>query len=182
MAVEQTVQTESETGPEAAGEELILDGRPVSAGAPREVLRGRLWIGGSPVHWDVVRELGVEAVVDVDDADADRSERPSWLSELIVVSRPLVDGPDVTSMTAAAEPIGAVTASLLRAGLKVLVHCGWGRNRSGLVVSCALIDLLGLSGAEALRVVRRAQPRAVNNPGFAQWVLQAGAAEERRSA
>lgn len=55
-------------------------------------------------------------------------------------------------------------------GGRVLVHCHAGRNRSGLVTALAARRVLGISGREALALVRERRPNAVANEAFATYL------------
>ena len=63
-----------------------------------------------------------------------------------------------------------VVAQALRVGQKVLVTCGQGMNRSGLVVALTLRLLHGWNGDESLRHVRDRRPGALYNPAFAAFL------------
>lgn len=53
---------------------------------------------------------------------------------------------------------------------KVLVHCTGGFNRSGLV-NAMILYKHGISGLEALRIIRQARPGALSNATFADYVM-----------
>lgn len=55
---------------------------------------------------------------------------------------------------------------VLRDGEKVLVTCWQGWNRSGLVSALALHLWLGISGAEAAKIIREKRTGALCNPNF----------------
>jgi protein-tyrosine phosphatase len=63
-----------------------------------------------------------------------------------------------------------VTADVL-AGEPTLVMCRAGRNRTGLVVCRSLVDVLGVSGEEALRIFREKRPRGVANAAFERYLV-----------
>jgi hypothetical protein len=68
------------------------------------------------------------------------------------------------------QQLGAVVATAVREGRRVLVRCSGGLNRSGVVVGEALVQL-GLSPAEAIATVRAARgPWALTNPAFAAYL------------
>ena len=52
----------------------------------------------------------------------------------------------------------------------MLVHCTFGKNRSGLVMALVVRDVLGCDGPTALARVRGVRDNAVNNDAFAEWV------------
>lgn len=54
----------------------------------------------------------------------------------------------------------------LRHGLKTLVTCWAGLNRSGLVTALSLHLLTGCSGFDAVRLVKRHRRHALSNPQF----------------
>ncbi len=58
----------------------------------------------------------------------------------------------------------------LKAGENVLIHCRGGLGRAGMV-ACRLLTDLGQEPDEALRIVRRARPGAVETDAQEDWVL-----------
>jgi len=72
-----------------------------------------------------------------------------------------------------------LVADLLRDGRRALVHCTFGRNRSGLLATLVVRETEGLSGAEALRRVQELRPGDVNNEVFADWVRSLPAPQPR---
>jgi hypothetical protein len=156
----------------ATTQELNLTTVPVQlpgvdpAEAPSEVLPGRLWHGGVPVDFEWLAGQGIEVVIDLSDADsyppADRIKRLTYLK------CPLVDG-DVPDEGLAVR-LAQLVAGLVEDGRQILVHCTFGRNRSGLLMTLVVREVLGLTGAEALDYVRQRRANAVNNEGFAQWL------------
>ena len=137
------------------------------AAAPTELVPGKLWHGGCPVDFDWVREAGIDVVLDLADADAyppaDRIEGLTYLK------CPLVDG-DALPEPGLTLRLAALVAGLVEDGHRALVHCTFGRNRSGLVATLLVRELLGLSGAEALAYVRARREGVANNETFAAWL------------
>lgn len=143
-----------------------LDGvRP--ADPPTEMVPGRVWQGGCPVDFTWVRQSGVTAVVDL--ADADTHPPVGATDDLVYVKVPLVDGDDLPEVRLVMR-LAHLVAGLAENGHRVLVHCTFGRNRSGLLTALVVRELLDLSGAEALDHVRRHRQGAVNNEAFARWL------------
>jgi hypothetical protein len=148
------------------------------ADAPTQQLPGRLWQGGCPVDFDWVRHLGIDVVVDLADAD---SVAPAADAEpLTYLKCPLVDGSQLPSPVLTLG-LARLVADLVRDGHRTLVHCTFGRNRSGLLTTLVVRDLLGLTGAEALAHVQAHRQDAVNNEDFATWLRSLPAPADTRA-
>jgi protein-tyrosine phosphatase len=65
-------------------------------------------------------------------------------------------------------------AQLVARGVRVLVSCQKGLNRSGLVSALALHFLTGKSGLACILSVKRCRPRALANPGFQRALTALG--------
>lgn len=137
------------------------------ADPPTELLPGQLWQGGCPVDFDWVRNTGITAVIDI--ADADTHPPAGATDGLVYVKAPLVDGEDVPD-PAVTLRLAALVAGLIGDGYRVLVHCTFGRNRSGLMTSLIVREVLGASGADALAHVQSRRDDTVNNAAFARWL------------
>lgn len=134
---------------------------------PPTLITPGLWQAGCPVDWDWVRRTYIGLVVDV--ADADQVHDVADTAGVVYVKQPLADQaevPDAELLAGLVDPV----VSAVRAGTVVLVHCGFGKNRSGLVVTLAVRELLGLTGTQALAHVRSLRTRAVNNATFAAYL------------
>ena len=68
----------------------------------------------------------------------------------------------IDSLVGLAENI----ASKISKDSAVLCHCNAGRNRSGLMCALILCCVAGISGSEALEIVRKERPRAIATPFF----------------
>jgi len=162
------VSTDAPTGPTVnwTTEPVELPGvAPVDP--PSEMVQDRLWHGGVPVDYVWVRDRGIDTVVDL--ADADSFPPSQQVDGISYLKCPLVDGdelPDQGLTTRLAD----LVAGLVEDGHRVLVHCTFGRNRSGLLVSLVVRRLLGLTGEEAVRYVQERRQGAVNNETFNAWL------------
>jgi protein-tyrosine phosphatase len=137
------------------------------ADPPTELVADQLWHGGCPVDFDWVRGQGVDTVVDL--ADADAYPPAEQIEGLVYLKCPLEDAGTVPDPSLTLR-LAAFVAGLVRDGHQALVHCTFGRNRSGLMATLVVRDLLDLSGAAALDYVRERRDGAVNNDAFAQWL------------
>lgn len=138
---------------------------PADAQPPCEVLPG-LWQSGLPQDWSAVRTQ-VDAVVDL--SDAGPSPSADDLGDLTYVKAPLADADQLPDPVLLTHLTGLV-ADLVRDGRRVLVHCTFGKNRSGLLMTLVVRELLRCDGRAALERVRAVRHRAVNNDGFAAWL------------
>lgn len=137
------------------------------ADPPSEQLPGLLWHGGCPVDFDWVERTGIQAVIDI--ADADAHPPADAVENLIYLKAPLVDAGELPD-PALTLRLATLVAGLIDDGHRVLVHCTFGRNRSGLIVSLVVREVLGITGAEALAHVQARRDGTVNNDTFADWL------------
>lgn len=137
------------------------------ADPPTEMIPGKVWHGGCPVDFAWVRRTGIDVVLDV--ADADAYPPAAEIGGLTYLKAPLADGEEVPD-PAVTLRLASFVAGLVDEGRRALVHCTFGRNRSGLLMVLVVREILGLSGADALRYVRGRRHRTVNNQAFAAWL------------
>jgi hypothetical protein len=137
------------------------------ADPPTVQVPGRVWHGGCPVDFEWVRRTGIDLIVDL--ADADSVAPAADVDGLTYLKCPLVDGSELPSPTLTLG-LAELVADLVRDGRRALIHCTFGRNRSGLLATLVVRDLLGLSGADALAHVQAHREGTVNNEDFARWL------------
>jgi hypothetical protein len=155
----------SETSVNWTTDPVELEGvRP--ADPPTEILPG-LWHGGVPVDYEWVRDTGLQVVVDL--ADADAFPPPEDVAGLTYLKCPLIDGDELPDPGLTLR-LASLVAGLVQDGRTVLVHCTFGRNRSGLLMSLIVRQVLGVTGAEALAHVQARRKDTVNNETFATWL------------
>jgi hypothetical protein len=75
-----------------------------------------------------------------------------------------------------------IVADRLNEGRKVLITCWQGRNRSGLVSALSLHFYLGITGAEATRIVQTRRNRGLRNPVFIDLLSRVGRVDHPREA
>lgn len=84
------------------------------------------------------------------------------------------DGELVPTELAQVKAYAVEIARHVHDGIKVLVRCQAGYNRSGLVVAFALMEL-GYEAHEAIDLIRaRRSPFALHNETFVRYLLEAG--------
>ena len=140
---------------------------PAQVQPPVELLPG-LWWSGLPDDWTFVRSQ-VDAVIDL--ADPGPGPSAEELGDLTYVKAPLEDGetlPDPVLL----DHLTGLVVDLVRDGRRVLVHCTFGKNRSGLVMALVVREALGCDGRTALARVRAVRDHAVNNDLFAAWLSE----------
>ena len=125
-----------------------------------------LWWSGLPDDWEALRDQ-VDAVIDL--ADPGPGPSAEDLGEITYVKAPLEDGETLPEQVLLDHLVGLVV-DLVRQGRTVLVHCTFGKNRSGLVMALVVREVLGCDGPTALARVRAVRDNAVNNDAFSEWV------------
>jgi protein-tyrosine phosphatase len=80
---------------------------------------------------------------------------------------PISDGKYIDPMVV---DIAEYLARMISKGHVVYTHCHAGRNRSGFVNALVVRLVLGVSGEEAMNIVRRKRPRAIDNIHFENYL------------
>ncbi|MBZ5498469.1 MAG: dual specificity protein phosphatase family protein [Acidobacteriia bacterium] len=126
---------------------------------------GRLYLSPAIDDWETIRNNGITAVIDLD-GDVDLGI-PTIPNQMLYIYFPIYDDelPDTEKLHAVAK----LAAGLVERGERVLSHCGLGLNRSALVAGLTL-TYLGMSGKEAVRLLREKRPGALFNENFANYL------------
>jgi protein-tyrosine phosphatase len=127
---------------------------------------GTLFVSGHIEDWEAIRERGIDTIVDMDgDVDPGIPEAPN---AILYVYHPILDQdlPDLSKI----EALARLVAELVSEGHRVLVHCRMGLNRSVLVIATAL-TYMGMTGEQAVGLLRERRPGALFNESFAAHVL-----------
>lgn len=135
-----------------------------------EILDGRLYQSGAPqeaAEWEPIHARGIDVVVDLF-GTLDPGV-PTAFNSILYIFWPIEDAAALPALGVMHTVVDAVVR-LIRLGHKVLVHCHMGKSRSGLINAQVAMQLLGLSGTEAVALVRRRRPGALGNAVFAAYL------------
>lgn len=115
--------------------------------------------------WYALKFRGIKGVVDLE-GGLDRKKVRKYLTWYH--HWPIVDGPlpDVQKLHRVARLIMDQTV----VGMKVLVHCSAGVNRSSLVNGCVLY-LRGRRGEKIVQMIREGRPGALTNDVFVEFLV-----------
>jgi len=135
-----------------------------------EILNGQLYQSGAPqeaADWQPALDRGIDVVVDLyGTLDANVPTAPN---SILYIFWPIADGPELPDMRIMDVLVDAVIR-LIRLEHKVLVHCHMGKSRSGLFDALVAMKVLGISGADAVDLVRRQRPGSLGNQVFATYL------------
>ena len=125
----------------------------------------RLWQGANPPQGVTLKNAGVQLLV----LCAEELQYPdSAFPGVLVLRAPMQDSRSVPVETAmlAAEQV----ARAWKEGLRCLVCCHMGLNRSGLVTALTLWRATGASGRRCAAMVREKRYGALSNPWFSAYL------------
>jgi protein-tyrosine phosphatase len=120
-----------------------------------------LWMGGEQLP---AMPSGFDAVVDCRELGDWSLIGPPYLHI------PMIDGPVLPKECLIEIGISFVYNAVLP-GLKTLVHCAEGHNRSGLIVGAFLIRC-NWEAQDAIDLIRSKRPGALTNQTFVNYLLQ----------
>ncbi|MBI4915451.1 MAG: hypothetical protein HY825_06355 [Acidobacteria bacterium] len=124
--------------------------------------RESLFISPAITDFSPILERGIDVVIDLE-GGLDHGV-PTVPNQILYVYFPIYDEdlPNLVKL----EGVARLGADLVRAGHRVLSHCGMGFNRSALVAGRILIEL-GVPGKDVVARLRAARPGALFNEVFA---------------
>jgi len=121
-----------------------------------------LFISPAIADFSPVLERGIDVVIDLE-GGLDHGV-PTVPNHMLYVYFPIYD--EELPNLAKLEGVARLGADLVRAGHRVLSHCGMGFNRSALVAGRILVEL-GVPGRDVVARLRTARPGALFNEVFA---------------
>jgi protein-tyrosine phosphatase len=128
--------------------------------------QARLFISPDIDDWSKVEERDICAIIDMD-GDLDIGV-PTVPNQYVYIYFPIDDVltlPDMEKLHAVART-GALLAG---SGMRVLSHCGMGHNRCALVAGL-ILTYMGLTGQEAVELIRSKRQGALYNKAFAEYL------------
>ncbi|MBD2184873.1 dual specificity protein phosphatase family protein [Planktothrix sp. FACHB-1355] len=128
--------------------------------------KGQLFISPDIDDWQPIAAHDINVIFDLD-GDLDIGV-PSISDRILYIYFPFEDKdlPDLEKL----HSIARLGASLIGSGHRVLSHCGMGHNRSALVAGL-ILTYLGLTGAEAVALLRQKRRGALYNKNFASYLI-----------
>jgi len=110
-----------------------------------------------------IKELGIDVVIDL---EGDFDLNAQGLLKMYIYW-PIVDGPDLPDETCLYDLSRLASNQMLLH--KILTHCSFGNNRSGLINALILMQR-GLSGEKAVKMIQSKRPSALSNNVFREWI------------
>lgn len=128
--------------------------------------QGCLFLSPKIDDWESVAKHDITVVIDLE-GDLDHCI-PTLPNHVLYIYYPIYDEdlPDLPKLLAVAR----LGADMVKAGHKVLSHCGMGFNRSALVAGL-ILHHLGMPGPETVAHLRKRRPGALFNEVFANHLL-----------
>ncbi len=126
---------------------------------------GRLFLSAAIEDWSPIREREITVVIDLE-GGIDHGV-PTSANRFLYIYLPIHDAemPDLDRLHAVAR----LGADLVRAGHRVLTHCGLGLNRSALMAGL-ILRYLGIDGPAAVERCRARRKGALYNAVFAHYL------------
>lgn len=125
----------------------------------------QLFISPDIDDWQPIIESGINVIFDLD-GDSDRGV-PYLSNQILYIYFPFEDR-DLPNLERL-HSLARLGASLVKSGHRVLAHCGMGHNRSALVAGLILM-YLGMSGIDAVALLRQKRQGALYNRVFASYL------------
>jgi len=132
-----------------------------------ELIEG-LYQSGSPDFNEVIKE-NIEVVVHLGELKNDFTDNASPQRKFQYIWWPIEDGP--VPDTRILNDLADLAVGFLKEGLKVLISCAAGINRSNLLACLIMMKFLGMDAKEAVEEIRKKNPLALINPNFYSWFI-----------
>jgi hypothetical protein len=135
-----------------------------------EILENQLYQSGAPedaAEWASIRARGIDVAVDLfGSLDPGVPAEPN---SILYIFWPIEDADYMPAMGILNVLVDTIVR-LIQLGHKVLVHCRMGKSRSGLLNALVVMRLQGISGHDAVALVRKQRPGALGNNVFTAYL------------
>ncbi|MFL6194916.1 MAG: dual specificity protein phosphatase family protein [Thermoanaerobaculia bacterium] len=133
---------------------------------------GCLFLSPKIEDWKYLDEHGITVVIDLE-GELDHGV-PTVPNHVLYIYFPIYDEdlPNLDKL----HGVARLGASLVKAGHRVLSHCGMGFNRSALVAGL-ILTYMGVPGEETVGLLRQRRPGALFNSVFAEYLTACPASE-----
>jgi len=126
---------------------------------------GQLFISPDIDDWQPIIDNGIDVIFDLDgESDVGIPYLPNQIV-YVYFSFEDRDLPNLEKL----HSLARLGANLVKSGHRVLSHCGMGHNRSALVAGLILM-YLGMSGTNAVTLLRQKRQGALYNKVFASYL------------
>ena len=143
-----------------------------------EIIKGKLWQSADVRHYDqIVKRHGIDIIVNARSSSG-RRKIPRGVMYFHFPMKDSLEWMD-RDKWAAIRSFCRMLTVFLRQGRRVYIHCWAGKNRSGLLAVMTFSLYAGISGREAYRQAKKANPIILSNIDFRRWLLSNGG--ERRN-
>lgn len=127
-----------------------------------------LWIGGLPIRYGAVAKAMLEAEIKVLVSTTHRTPHGHYGMEIVRV--PFDDHRGHLPDLAALQPGVDKIRECLENNVRVMSHCAYGLNRSGLLAAIALHETYGWDGITISKLIREKRQGALWNPAYRTYV------------
>ncbi len=131
-----------------------------------ELIEG-LYQSGFPDFNEVIKE-NIEVVIHLGELKNDFTDNASPQRKFQYIWWPIEDGP--VPDTRILNDLADLAVGFLKEGLKVLISCAAGINRSSLLICLVIMKFLGIDANEAIGQIRAKNPLALSNQTFYDWL------------
>ena len=133
-----------------------------------ELIEG-LYQSGSPDFNDIIKE-NIQAVIHLGEMKNDFTDNISPQRKFQYIWWPIEDGPVPDTMIL--DRLADLAVGFLKEGLRVLISCAAGINRSSLLACLVIMKFSGIDASEAIEQIRAKNPLALSNQNFYDWLIE----------
>lgn len=138
---------------------------------PASRIDDKHWQGGfpHPNEWDHLQRKGFDVIV-LCAQELQPIDKENVFPGVEMILAPFDDAHLTQHEAEIATKAARLITKRLNGGMRVLVTCQAGRNRSGLVSALTLVMRRKITGKAAMEIVKKNRPRALTNTSFAAFL------------